>query len=398
MRIGKTELAYFVIFFVALLAIFEFNVLAGGTITSPQNLAYDLASPPNSPQDWNVQNWTSVRYRAVFRLIVRGTWSAFFDPGDAWGFYAVFVLNSFFFFYCAIIALYFLLRLIDFDRRTSFLGCLLFLALPPVLLAYKYPVFTREDPLAYLLITLGLIATIKSKPFWVCLISIIAALTRETTLILPLAYLLGAEESVRKRVIVFVPPILAYLGLHLLWGNESHDLLESLQNTLRTPWETVAFLFCVFGALWLPYGVNLLNHWRLNDAENFGWRLLTCTGPIILVAVMGSTLLIARAREARIAFVLFPWVVPFALDWLRRSSRQLRALASQLSFWVFAIAVLVILSSITLWFRYGYPDLMQAVLADFKNGYWLSVGVVNLSVTITLLGVIVRTKTSRVYQ
>jgi len=380
----RIEFVYLAIFLVALVAIFALNYVAGGTITSPQNLAIDLASPPDSPQDWLVQNWPAVRYRALFRMIVRGSWSLFFAPNDAGAFYALFVGWSFLFFYGAVVAYYFFLRVLEFDRRASFIGGLLFLTTPPVLLAYKYPVYTREDVLAYLLVLLGLIAIFKSKPLLVCLISIAAALTRETTMIVPLAYFVATEEAGRKKFFVCAPPILAYIALRLLWGNAMHDPFESSGLTLEKPFETLAFLFCVFGALWLPYWLGLAQRWRKRDLPNLGWRVLTSAGPIVFVAVMVAALVLSRAREARITFILFPWAITFALDWLRNHSGYLVARARRFSFWIFALAILGTLSAIVLYFHLTNPELMRYYLVDFKNGYWLVVGTLHLSITLAI--------------
>jgi hypothetical protein len=384
MRITKTELVYFAVLFLLLLAVFGLNGIAGGTITSPRNLAIDLASPPDSPQDWNVQDWALVKYRALFRLIVRGTWSTFYTPNDAWGFYVVFVTWSFLFFFCTLVALFFYLRILEFDQRTSFVGCLLFLTAPPVLLAYKYPVYTREDALAYFLLVLGLIAAFRSKSIWVSVISAAAALTRETTLILPLTYFLTAQEPWRKRILVWVLPVLAFVGIRIVWGFVVGNSFESSKLNFQTPGETLAFLFCVFGVLWLPYLLGLRDRWQQGVFANHAWQVLTSSGPIVFILVLVATLAIARAREIRILFLVFPWAIPFALDWFRRNSNYLKAQTGKLSYWLRTLAILGLLSAVVLYFDFAQRAWMTAVFADFRNGYWLVVGTVNLSITLAV--------------
>jgi hypothetical protein len=380
----RIELLYLLILLFLLVLVFGLNIYAGGTITSPQQLAIDLLSPPNTPQAWLIQDLATVKYRALFRLIVRGTWSAFFPPDDAFSFYLFFVGWSWLFFYGTVVALYYLLRQLQFDSRTSFIGCLLFLASPPVLLAYKYPVYTREDPLAYFLLTVGLIAVFRSRAFLAGLIAAAGALTRETTLILPLAYLFAARDAWRKRLFVMALPMLALIGIRILWGMAVGDNLESGLNNLRHPFETLAFMFCVFGVLWTPYVVRLSERWRRGEFENQAWEMLTASGPIILILMLGATLTISRAREARIAFILFPWAIPLALDWFRSKSDALKALAASSSFWVTSFSILALVSAVILAFRITFPDLMRDYLVDFVNGYWLILGTLHLSATLAL--------------
>jgi len=384
MQIKKTEFAHLVVLLFLLVVVFAFNWIAGGTITSPRHLAIDLASPPDSPQDWSVQYWIPTEYRALFRWIVQGTYSVLFSPTDAFGFYSAFVFWSFFFFGCALIAFYFYLRVLDLSSTAAFIGGLLFLASPPVLLAYKYPVYTREDPLAYFLVLLGLIAVFKSKAMWVSVISAVAALTRETTLILPLAYVLASRDPWSKKFLVCLPPLLAVVGVRFLLGFAAYDPFEGSIYNLQTPGQTLAFLFCAFGVLWLPYLIRMQDKWREGNFASYAWQVLVATGPIILILVLGTQIVLARAREIRISFLLFPWVIPLALDWFRANGERLRALVFQIGFWVTAITILAILSLTILYFHLTDPELMRYYLADFKNGYWLAVGDIHLSATLAI--------------
>lgn len=394
----RIEFAYFGIFLAVLVAVFALNYVAGGTLTSPAHLAIDLASPPDTPQAWLIQEWAVVKYRALFRLIVRGSWALLFAPNDAQNFYRVFVFWSFVFFYCAVVTLYFFLRALEFERRVSFIGCLLFLLSPPVLLAYKYPVYTREDVLAYWLVLLGLIAACQARLFWVSLISALAALTRETAMILPLAYFVGAAGAWRKKVLVWILPVAALFGIRWLWGLVIGNNFASSILNFQTPFETLAFLYCVFGALWLPYVLGLRDRWRRGEFPNHGWRVMTISGPLILVLVLGSAIFLARAREARIAFIQFPWAIVFALDWFRNQRAWLAARASSFSFWVLACAIWGILSALVLYFHLTNPEGMRAYLADFKNGYWLVAGTLHLSITLAIFLPWLRRRPSQLVQ
>ncbi|MBI5034225.1 MAG: hypothetical protein HZB51_27200 [Chloroflexi bacterium] len=385
MPIHKTDVVYLAILIALLAVVFGLNWVAGGTITSPQNLAIDLVSPPESPQTWSMQSWVPTRYRVLFYWIVQASYTTFFSSNDARAFYLVFVSWSFIFFACALITFYFYLHELNFTHTLAFVGGLLFLASPPVTLAYKYPVYTREDPLAYFLVLLGLFSVFKRKSTWVCIISTLAALTRETTLIVPLAYLLTANDSWRKRILVCTPPMLAVIGIRGLMGFATYDPFEGSIYNFKTPWQTSAFLFCVFGILWIPFFVELINKRRNHTHIDYPWQVLTSTALIIFILVLGTQLALARAREIRIAFLMFPWVIPLALYWFRENGEHLSVMVHQFSFWTWGIGVFASLSLGILWLQQNNPDLMKFYLTDFKNGYWLALADLHLSATLALV-------------
>ncbi|MDE3088653.1 MAG: hypothetical protein KGJ80_04630 [Chloroflexota bacterium] len=385
MRIERIQLIYLSILFLLLVGVFALNWISGGTITSPRNLAIDLASPPDSPQAWGVQYWIPTKYRALFRWIVQGTFAAFFSPTDAVGFYGVFVSWSFVFFYGAVVAFYYYLQVLGFSKKTAFIGGVLFLASPPVMLAYKYPVYTREDPLAYLLVTLGLIAVYKSKPVILSLIATAAAWVRETTLILPLVYLLASKDSWRKRLAVCALPVAAVVGIRIMLRYAPYDPFEGSIYNFDVPLQSAAFIFCVFGVLWLPALFNLWQHRRDKRFPSEAWRFLVTTAPMAIILVVGTHIALARAREIRISFLLFPWIIPLALDWFRAHSDRLKAWARKPSYWFFSLSVFAVLSSIILIGHVTNSELMRDYLADFKNGYWLAIADVHLSATLAIL-------------
>lgn len=385
MQFSKTELGYFIILLGCLSAVFVLNWVAGGTITSPRHLATDLASPPDSPQDWVVQYWIPTKYRVLYRWIVQGTFALLFSPSDAFGFYLAFAFWGFVFFFCTLIALFYYLRALEFDQRMAFIGCLLFLALPPVTLAYKYPVYTREDPLAYFLVLLGLIALFKHKPIWVSFFSSLAAITRETTLILPLTYFLAARDSWRNKILICLPPVIAAIGIRLLLGYANYNPFEGSIYNFEMPWQTLAFVFCIFGVVWLPYLIQLHDQWRAGNHSSYAWHVLVTTAPIILLLVFGTHIVLARAREVRISFLLFPWALPLALAWFSANRACWQSLAAQRAYRIFALTLFAGLTLVILYGSLTNPELMRQYLADFKNGYWLVISDIHLSATLAVV-------------
>jgi hypothetical protein len=377
--IRKFELVFLVILLLLTVCLFLINALVGGSVAGPERLADDLVSPPGSPQDWNVQTHIPAKYRLLFKWIVKGTWSVLFPESGAMGFYRIYVFWSFLFFYAAFVAFYFFLKGLDFSKTASFVGCLLFLASPPVLMAYRFPVHTREDPLGYLLIVLGLIAVFKSKPLMVVLISVLGGFTRETTLMVPFVYFVALAEPMRKKLLVCAPPVLVVVLIWLLSG-KSYTYNPLAVRTVRYPLETVASIFLVFGFLWIPGLLELRAMRRSKRLRNEAWRILATTAPVVLLIVLGISLFLTRVREMRISFVLFPWMIPLALEWFRVQLPRLRRLAGG---WVYWLYVFVVVSLLTFAFAYtpsSFPRFMWHLRA-FRSITWFGVGYVHLLLT-----------------
>lgn len=318
----SANLRHFIILFFILIGIFFVNVKGGGFIANPPSLNLELESltppPPGRypPEGWPNYQRAPYKYRVLFSNIVDGTWRMFFSKDDNVNFYRTFIFWSFFFFFSTIIAFYSYLRMLDFSRIKCFSGCLIFLFSSPVLLAYIYPVHTTADPLAYLLIILGLIFIFKKKDLAVCVISVIAGLCRETTLIIPLVYLLTSSSPLLVRIYLFIIPIISTFFLRFAIGFEKYDPFAGSKHNFEFPVETLLAIFLVFGFLWLPAFSQFFIFRKKIYTMKENWRVILTSAPIILLTTLGTTILLARAREIRISFILFPWVIPLVIIWI----------------------------------------------------------------------------------
>jgi hypothetical protein len=336
-------MSYFIILFILMVSVFSLNCVLNGSIASPLHLARELESPRAAPQDWVLQTQIPMKYRALFSWIVRGTWMSLLPNSGANGFYATYLCWSFVFFYAAVIALYYWLRMLDFDKLLSFLGCILFLGSPPVALAYVWPVHTREDPLAYLLVILGIIAVFRSEVTMVVIISMLGGLTRETTLIVPFVYLFYTRESFHKKFLVFLLSVSSVIGIRVLLGYQSYNPLHGrIYNFGHLP-ETIIFLFLTYGVLWIPSLTTMYNKWKKRASVSHYWRILVSSAPVCLGLILGTNLIFARVREIRISFLSFPWIIPMCLCWLRANSSRFKTLFSRRYYWLCTVFVFVLL-------------------------------------------------------
>lgn len=379
----NVECLYFAALFVLLVSVFFLNCALDGSIASPLHLASELDSPRSAPQDWLLQTKIPMRYRALFSWIVRGTWSSFLPNSGGKGFYATYFFWSFAFFYAAVIALYYLLRMLDFSKLLSFLGCILFLSLPPVMLAYVWPVHTREDPLAYLLVVLGIISVFRSKIIPLLIISVLGGLTRETTLIVPFLYAFYAKESYWKKSLVCIVSVSSIIAVRIMLGYESYDPLGGGTYNVRHLPETIVFLFMTYGVFWIPSLVALYEKWTRRASFNYYWRILVSSTPACLGLIVGTNFLFARVKEIRISFLSFPWIIPMCLCWLRENVFRLKPLVATRHYRVYTtFACLLLYFVIFTLVEFGN---LAGHLGAFYLQRWRLVGYIHMVLTVVIV-------------
>lgn len=391
--IKKSEFAYFTGLLFLTLILFWFNSFIGGSIANPENLAIVLDSPLQSPHVWGLQTWPVFKYRLLFRWIVQGTWFILFPHDDAVGFYYVYVFYSFIFFYASLVSLYFFLKILDFSESASFAGCLLFLLSPPITLVYMAPVYTREDILAYFLVVLLMIAIIKLKPLLISILLVMAGLVRETMHILLPVYLLVSKDSLQRKIWVCIPPFLSTVVLRIVLGyggmsDYIHNPFRWSVVNIQYPFETISFLFITFGVLWLPSLTRLKNALQKDFPPDYAWKSLIKSAPIALVLILGPCIILARPREMRITYLLFPWIIPLALDWFRLNITRIKILLTNKFYWVYILFILTFFSSITMvlvYIRHNNPVLLEHFLGQFYDKYWLVLGFIHLLLTLTII-------------
>jgi hypothetical protein len=362
-------------------SVFWLNTALGGAIATPAKLAAEFKSPPDSPQDWTLKRSAPTKYRVLFRWLVSGTWRLMSSNRDAEDFLGTYVSWSICLFGATVLSLYSLLRILGLTPRATFLGSLLFLASPPVTLAYIYPVHTREDPLAYFLVVAGIIAAVRRRGWLVSTAGALGGLTRGTALILLVPYLLASDVSLRKKAVVSIPPLLSVIGIRVLLGYEFYNPLAASVRNFRFLPETLFFAFLVFGVLWLP---GLLQLRRLRRQELLPanpWSTLSSSGPLALTLMMGTHLLFARVREIRISFLLFPWMAPLAVGWLQARLPRLRALMRGPGYWVSAGATGALIGAALLYAKSHMPP-----YAVYPWAFpWLVIASIHLFLTLTIV-------------
>jgi hypothetical protein len=349
-----TATIFLLILIIILMAVFARHLTSETSLISDQaGLAQLLGSAGSGDvQEWKVSEWPSMRYRILFRGLILGTVEILGGEVSDSTFYHIFVGWCFGLTLLTLLALYYLLGTLGFGHPYRFLGGLLFLFSFPILFAYNYPVFTREDTLAFLWVTLGLIFLVRKRLIMASLIGILAVLSRETGIILAIAIFFGSSGSLLKRIAAIIPTIAALIAVRLIIGFESYNITAGFFRNLQLPIESLFFLFICFGFLWMlaPAGLSCI---KKSILAGPGHKVMARSFPWVLAAILAAAAAFSILRENRITFIIFPWIITLALFWIRENiasimtafKKKIMIIPLASIFAVLAVASLLILNS-----------------------------------------------------
>lgn len=283
---------------------------ARGVISHEYWLAIELhVGDDGAP--WAMGRLEPYCYRPLFRALVLAVWGVVGGGGET--FLGVFVCLSALSLLAAAWAFDALLRAIGFSSRAAMVGVSLFLLGFPVLFAYDIPIHTREDLLGYAWIALTLLFVVRDRSTAVALLGAVGVTIRETCLLGVLPFALLSRRPWPQRLLVYAPGLVAWMGVRVVQsppGGADYDYVRiSTAPLFEFPGEAALYLFATFGALWVAAGLRLL------DPTPPRHPLLS--RPVVLAALAAVALTgwtMGMIREARITYVLFPFVVPLALD------------------------------------------------------------------------------------
>ncbi len=199
-------------------------------------------------------------------------------------------------------------------NRTAVFGVILYMMAFPVFFAQFWPTMTRvDDFLAYSFLLIGLML-LHSKRYWLFTFVIaVSVLTRETTLVLLFVVWNINSLDFRKKVMLSLVPIFAFLSIRLVVmviGNPSSSYLAVGWRINREYFsQSVMFLFASFGVLWASFAVGWFKIRREYLAANSNRELLWRSAPLSVGTIVFTACTLAVIRETRILFLAFPWII-----------------------------------------------------------------------------------------
>ncbi len=364
------------------------NMLLNGYLSSYQSLGDEIAAPADALHEWHLNKKAPFEYRILFPAIVLSAWTA--TRGENTAFYWSYVSISLIFFIGAALAFFQLLLELRFSRRLSLTGVIIFLLLPPLLLAYTLPVHTREDTLAYLILCLGLLFLLRKQYVWFFSICLIGVLCRETLLILPFIFLFFVKDfSFWKRAFLASLPIVAWLALRILveTNKAAYDPLEGFKWNLANPAQVVVFAFITFGPLWILWlgGRKLVLRKESSKNMNERVQMLARSAPWALTLIIVTTFLGGIYNEIRLLYLGFPWVISLSLVFIKAYQDQLRSAINSKGY-IRGITGLILLAGVGYYFIFKNQDALLAITQhDIPVLIWLTIGLVMTTITVAIL-------------
>jgi hypothetical protein len=258
------------------------------------------------------------------------------------------------------------LRMLGLRQNRQIIGVWMLGLSFPILCVHFIPNYTWDDLWAYigLVWMAGFLA--RGKFFFAAVCLTFAALSRESMLIAaPAIFVFRRDESWRKRLIAALLPIVLYGAYRLLLFP---DVLAGRFTRLLVNFgdagevrQTIHSLFVSFGCLWVLAALPLVKTFRAGTViDEPLTRRLADSALIVAMLTVVLTLTASLARETRLFFTPFVFIIPSALVGLDGFTRAVSWLRARKSVWLLlsmAIAICCASMAITVLMFPSYPFL-----------------------------------------
>ena len=256
------------------------------------------------------------------------------------------------------------------------LALLLFALSPPILFFVKYPVRGQpNDLIGYSLMLAALCCLSARRIVGFCLVCVLAAFCRETTLLLPFLFLFFYPLPLRRKLLPALLPVAALASFRLLWPGP-YDAFEGARLNLSKPLETACFLLLTFGPLWI---LALLGYWHVRNSDRTPrdplLHVLAASFPWSFLLTLAIVSAFASIWEIRIFYVLFFYFVPFAVIGLYQYGERIVQLCRNLYYLLFLLGVLILTCRFWVWMHpLNQHDFLERAdrLGFIFFGYWNS--------------------------
>ncbi|UCE25606.1 MAG: hypothetical protein JSU74_06050 [Candidatus Zixiibacteriota bacterium] len=238
---------------------------------------------------------------------------------------------------------------LDFSKNLANLGLFVLLSSYPVLAAYIEPVHTWDDLWAHSFLVLSFTSLMRSNPTGGLIWFAGACFAREQSLLFLPVFLIAIHRFCHVqtpwRIILFGAIPLVVIGvIHALaWQTPEPGQFSlfgfNFESPLRTS-DTLFSLFISFGFMWFLVLIGLLRRRDSEENQLLYWGTII-TVPLTIIIV----LFFARARETRLFFPPFIFVIPICVMALKSIYANLTARLTR-SGWILALAVFVVFMAV----------------------------------------------------
>ena len=387
----RRQWLYIIVGLIATVVFFFSNENLRGYLQCDACLGKEIQADQDSLYQYKLADKVPFKYRILFPTIVKASHKAVFGENNSIGFYYTYKFWSWFFYVSSACLLFYLLKIAGFDDGISLTGAIIFILLPPMLMAYTLPVHTREDPLAYTILLLGLVCLVKDKKIIFVFVSIAGALCRETLLLLPMLYFFFAGDKILwRRLIIPAIPGVVWLLLRISIRHEQYDVAEGFNWNNNNPEQVIGFLFITFNVLWIPFVIHTIrfkhNLQNTNTVRLFFSRSSLLTLSVILL----TTYFGGIYNEIRLLYLLAPWFIVMAAGFLESYGTQIKEMILTKGYMTFIFSAMIV-CAILMHFILKYQSVL-IVPGKYAVPYhlWIIISVIYLCITIIFIPVSVK--------
>ncbi|MCX6825953.1 MAG: hypothetical protein NTV06_01600 [candidate division Zixibacteria bacterium] len=242
------------------------------------------------------------------------------------------------------------LRLLSFDKIWANIGLFLLYSAYPILGAHIEPVYTWDDFWVYIFLILTFTAIIKGRLLPASLFLTLGAFAREQTFLFWPVFVLASFWYCRnyprwKSIIYIAAPLIIYLPFYYIkwqpFPGRTEFIIYNFETPLRGSDSIFSFLIS-FGVIWLTSAIGM---GFARQKDRWVKSKLLIWGAILSVPTTAAlTFFLTRARETRIFFPPFIFLIPLTIIFLQSVYEYFRKTMPPLKIKILFISLPVMLT------------------------------------------------------
>ena len=223
------------------------------------------------------------------------------------------------------------LKELRFGKAWANVGLVILFSSYPIMAAHFEPVHTWDDFWTYLLVVLTFYSMLRARLFAAAIFFTLACLSREHALIFYPSLVLAACFFARhiplwRKILCLAAPVVIFAVFRAAVSETPHLgrfflVMFNFEHALRTS-DTLFSLYISFGFVWVAAVIPVIR--SLRGAKNPTDRFLVLAAVVTVPANVILALLFTYARETRIFFPPFIFLIPLSLLTLRAAHVFLR--------------------------------------------------------------------------
>ena len=239
-----------------------------------------------------------------------------------------------------ILIFYKYLRILNFNHYYSLIGISLFGFSVPVILAHFAPIYTWSDFWMYLFIPYGFIYLFEKRYQLSVFFMSVSLLARETTIIFILIWsVIFLNEQGQKyfrllkylslTALIFLVFRIIFTGTETGWAENRFNCFYFNFDNYQRIIDTLFSAIISFGFMWFT---GIYQIFQKNRYDIKYYNMLRWGGLFTIIIFTTSTLTITLARETRLFFPPFMFIIPLTLIFIKDHSQLIKEILSDKKF------------------------------------------------------------------